>query len=151
MMHLILNNLDYTKTFALKLSSELKKGDFLCLKGDLGAGKTTLAQYLIRDMMGNLNEDVPSPTFTLVQTYESMKGTVWHYDLYRVNFEQELFELGMEEALSEGIVLVEWPDRLGSFLPKNYLEITFDIIQEGRSITLKGFGDWEKRLEKMSF
>lgn len=106
-----------TAAFAAKLAPKMKPGAVLLLQGDLGAGKTVFARALIRALSGDPALDVPSPTFTLVQTYDTPAGMVWHFDLYRLKDPEEIFELGWEEALAEGIVLVEWPERLGPHVP----------------------------------
>jgi tRNA threonylcarbamoyladenosine biosynthesis protein TsaE len=111
------------------------------LDGDLGAGKTTLARGFIRALAG-AEEEVPSPTFTLVQTYETAKGTVWHFDFYRLRTPDEAWELGIEEAFAGGISLVEWPGRIGTLLPKERLDVTLEMAGEGRRARLSG---WEGR------
>lgn len=113
-----------THKFAHAFSKQIAKGDILLLYGDLGAGKTAFTRALIRSLYGNENIEVPSPTFTLVQTYESPKGILWHFDLYRLNNQEEIYELGWEEALEDGIVIIEWPDRIKSLLPKKHYQIT---------------------------
>src|SRR5215210_3621793 len=100
-----------THRFARFLAGELKPGDIVALSGDLGAGKTTLARAIIRALAGDETLEVPSPTFTLIQSYDTARGPVMHADLYRVNDPAELHELGFEEASEAGIVLVEWPER----------------------------------------
>lgn len=88
------------------------------LEGDLGAGKSVFARALIRVLSGDPHLTVPSPTFNLLQTYETGKGTVWHYDLYRLKDPEEMQELSWDDALSGGIVLIEWPDKLEHLKPK---------------------------------
>src|SRR3954453_4985880 len=105
-----------THRFARFLAGELKPGDIVALSGDLGAGKTTLARAIIRALAGDETLEVPSPTFTLIQSYDTPRGPVVRADLYRVNDPEELRELGFEEASEAGIVLVEWPERAGSGL-----------------------------------
>jgi tRNA threonylcarbamoyladenosine biosynthesis protein TsaE len=104
-----------TQNLGAWLAGQLKAGDVLLLHGDLGAGKTTLARAIIQTLCPHETE-VPSPTFTLVQHYESALGPLAHFDLYRVKYSEEIIELGWHDAL-QGIVLVEWPDRLGPLLP----------------------------------
>ncbi len=115
------------------------------MKGDLGAGKTTFARGFIRARGGM--EEVPSPTFTLVQVYELGPAAIWHFDLYRLKSPDEAWELGIEDAFSEGISLIEWPERLGPLLPMHSLEITllFGEQPETRRVLLAG-EDWEERL-----
>jgi tRNA threonylcarbamoyladenosine biosynthesis protein TsaE len=108
---------------AQNFAATLKSGEVIFLRGDLGAGKTVFARSLIRTLAKDEAMEVPSPTFTLVQTYESDNGPVWHFDLYRLEDPEEIYELGWEEALNEGIVIVEWPQRLGTHLPSRYTDI----------------------------
>ena len=106
--------------FAASFSLHLKSGDCILLSGEVGAGKTHFARSVIQAMMmrdGEI-EDVPSPTFTLVQVYETSIGDVWHTDLYRLTHVDELTELGLEDAFDTAITLVEWPDRLGEIRPE---------------------------------
>lgn len=132
-----------TAVFAAGLASRLKPGDTILLHGTLGSGKTTFARALIRALTNDENLDVPSPTFTLVQTYDTPPGTLWHFDLYRLQREDEIYELGWEEALSEGVLLVEWPERLGSLLPSSRLDIYFTPVKNkpgSRLIQVKKVG-----------
>ena len=124
---------DETATQALgaTLAARLKPGDVVGLKGELGAGKTTLARAILRAAAGDPDLIVPSPTFTLVEVYETRRGTFWHFDLYRLETPEQVFELGWEEALAEGIVLIEWPERLGRLLPR-HLSVTLEVDGEGR-------------------
>lgn len=105
-------------------------GDVVALVGDLGAGKTTFARALIAAFAAEAGEvppEVPSPTFTLVQTYEFPRAALWHFDLYRIERPDDALELGIEEALAEGIALIEWPERLGGFLPARRIEVHLDF------------------------
>jgi len=112
-----------TAHIATGIAKTIKPGDILLLRGDLGAGKTVLARALIRILSHQPDLDVPSPTFTLLQTYDTEQGPLWHFDLYRLKDSQEIYELGWEEALGDGIVVVEWPERLGVLKPARYLDI----------------------------
>ena len=121
---------------AQSLAAHLRSGDLVALAGDLGAGKSTFARALIRALPlsdGSVNgaEEVPSPTYTLCQTYERAVGQVAHFDLYRLSDPDEALELGFDEALSDGVVLVEWPERLGPLLPANRLHLTLTSHGEG--------------------
>jgi tRNA threonylcarbamoyladenosine biosynthesis protein TsaE len=141
-----------TGDVARNLAEKLQPGDVLFLNGNLGAGKSVFARALIRSLCGEPDLEVPSPTFTLVQIYDTEKGPLWHFDLYRIKAPEEIYELGWDDARAEGIVLVEWPLRLGAGLaPQDRLEIGFDQSsdhKEMRLIKLNGHGQWKQRLEK---
>ena len=138
-----------TAALAARISALAAAGDIIALKGDLGAGKTTCARGCSRARGGV--EEVPSPTFTLVQIYELGAAAVWHFDLYRVTSPEEAWELGIEDAFAEGISLIEWPERLGPLLPPRRLEIEFlfgDQPEARRAVLGAGEG-WRPRLEKI--
>jgi tRNA threonylcarbamoyladenosine biosynthesis protein TsaE len=111
-----------TAALAAGVAALARAGDVIALKGEFGAGKTSFARAFIRARGGV--EDVPSPTFTLVQTYELGDATVWHFDCYRLRRPEEAWELAIEDAFNEGISLIEWPERLGPLVPPRRLEIT---------------------------
>jgi len=143
-----------TEALGRALAPLLRGGDVVALYGDLGAGKTALARALIRALPGPLGaaeEEVPSPTFTLVQTYERDPAPVWHFDLYRIEDSSEVEELGLSEALAGGISLIEWPERLGAGLPAAALRISlaFGADGEGRRARLSGGGNWAMRLAEL--
>ena len=121
------------------LAAALRQGDVLALSGDLGAGKTALARALIRANAGDAHLEVPSPTFTLVQTYEG-RVPVSHFDLYRLGSASELEELGFEEALREGAAVVEWPDRAAKRLPAGTVHVELLHEGEGRRALVSGDG-----------
>lgn len=156
---LTLNDLSQTELEAVagKLAGLAQSRDVIALFGDLGAGKTVFARAFIRALTSK-DEEVPSPTFTLVQTYDAIKEgrplTVWHFDLYRLKSAEEIYEIGFEEALSDGVSLIEWPQRAKSLLPKNKLEIHIQIPSETpdkRTITLTPFGNlWQEKTEKLA-
>jgi tRNA threonylcarbamoyladenosine biosynthesis protein TsaE len=135
-----------TAAFAARVAAVAAEGDIIALKGDLGAGKTTFARAFIRAR--GCEEEVPSPTFTLVQIYEVRPTAIWHFDLYRINSPDEAWELGIEDAFVEGISLIEWPDRLGALLPQHRLEITFLFGERpaARRAVLDAGQDWQRRL-----
>ncbi len=117
-----------TARFAAALAPGLRAGDTLLLEGQIGGGKTHFARALIQARLrcdGAPVEDVPSPTFTLVQTYDTGKIEIWHADLYRLTHPDEVEELGLAEAFAEAVCLVEWPDRLGDLAPANALVLRF--------------------------
>jgi len=134
-----------TAALGARLASAVRPGDVIALSGDLGAGKTTLARALIQALAG-AGTDVPSPTFTLVQTYETDRLPVWHFDLYRLEDPGEARELGLEEAV-DGLALIEWPERLGRLLPVARLEVRLSFEGPGRIARLVDFQDWSTRLD----
>jgi tRNA threonylcarbamoyladenosine biosynthesis protein TsaE len=122
---------DETATVALaaRIATLAGRSDIIALQGDLGSGKTTFARAFIH-ARGNQQDEVPSPTFTLVQVYEpesSQSPAIWHFDLYRLRVAEEAWELGIEEAFESGISLIEWPERLGPLLPPRRLQITLEF------------------------
>ncbi len=154
-----------TAALAARLAPLLRTGDLIALDGDLGAGKTAFARALINALPPGApaaSEEVPSPTFTLVQVYERGALTVWHFDLYRLEDPDEVWELGLEEALAEGVSLIEWPDRLGAQIPADRLELRLSLPEvtlpasppngDGgaaatrRRAVLTGHGRWAARL-----
>ena len=144
-----LKNENATAALAAKLAGIAEPGDVIALIGDLGAGKTSFARAFVAAKGGD--GEVPSPTFTLVQLYEFADGDVYHFDLYRLEEADEIFELGIEDAMSDGISLIEWPDRMGAYLPVERLDIVLGIGQEEaiREVELIDRGDsWADRLAK---
>src|SRR3984893_12155605 len=111
-----------TAAFAARISALAEIGDVIGLKGDLGAGKTTFARAFIRARGGT--EEVPGPTFTLLQVSDTTAAAIWHFDLYRLKSPDEAWELGIEDAFSDGISLIEWPEQLGPLLPRDRLRLT---------------------------
>ncbi len=143
---------DQTARLAERLAPLLRTGDVVALWGGLGAGKTVLARALIRARCASADE-VPSPTFTLVQTYPPRppcQGEIWHFDLYRLNDPEEAWELGIEDAFAGGISLIEWPDRLGPLLPPGRLDVRLARGDEPdtRLVRLEGDGNWCRRLKE---
>lgn len=138
-----------TEALAEALAAVVRPGDVLALAGDLGAGKTVFARAFIR-ARGTGQEEVPSPTFTLVQTYEVDGGTIHHFDLFRLTAPEEAYELAIEEAFADGISLIEWPDRLGTLLPPARLEVALEAGAEAtaRRATLSGAAGWSDRLKE---
>lgn len=120
-MHEQVVTLDELEVLAATFVVQLKKGDVVYMQGDLGAGKTTFVRAAIQSILGK-DEFVPSPTFTLVQTYDS-NPSIWHYDLYRLQNPEEVLELGMEEAFEQGITYIEWADRMGNVYSKAHYTV----------------------------
>jgi len=129
-----------TQAFAREFAEGLRAGDVVLLNGDLGAGKSVFSRALIRKLCGRENMEVPSPTFTLVQTYETSDFVIWHFDLYRLSDPSEIYEIGWEEALSGGVLLVEWPERLQGLRPDHVTEIHISTHEDNankRTIEIK--------------
>ncbi|HEV7371444.1 tRNA (adenosine(37)-N6)-threonylcarbamoyltransferase complex ATPase subunit type 1 TsaE [Arenibaculum sp.] len=138
-----------TQALARGLAGQLRPSDVVALAGDLGAGKTAFARAVIQALAGE-DEEVPSPTFTLVQVYDAPVAQIWHFDLYRLSDPWEVVELGWDEA-REGVCLVEWPDRLGPMLPAERLDLGLEILGgERRRATLAGTGSWAARLDAVA-
>lgn len=155
---LALKLVDHTATIDLarRLSGLIVAGDVLCLHGTLGVGKSFFARALIQHLTASPVE-VPSPTFTLVQTYETPAFEIWHFDLYRIHNPNELIELGFEEALGVACLVIEWPEKLGEFLPEDRLELHLssgletdqDVDDETRQVECRGFGSWQARMSEL--
>jgi tRNA threonylcarbamoyladenosine biosynthesis protein TsaE len=133
-----------TARLGAALAAELEAGEAICLTGPLGAGKSTLARALVRALT-TPTEDVPSPTFTLVQFYEGPRLKIAHFDLYRLTSPDEAFEIGLDEALEDGAAVIEWPERLEGQLPPDRLDIDIGIDGKGRRARLVPSGAWEGR------
>jgi len=129
------------------IAAALRPGDAICLSGPLGAGKSTLARALVRALT-TPQEEVPSPTFTLVQFYEGARLKVAHFDLYRLSDPDEAYEIGLDEALDEGAAVIEWPQRLEGRLPADRLDVEIAASEDdadGRRVRLIPHGAWEGR------
>ncbi len=142
-----------TADLAGRIARISKAGDVIALRGELGSGKTSFARGFIR-ALGRGDEEVPSPTFTLVEIYEFLGGkpAVWHFDLYRLEKSEDVYELGFEEALGEAVLLIEWPERLGSLLPRERLdvELSAGATPDARRVRLSGDRGWMRRLAGLS-
>ncbi len=151
---LALPDLAATAALGRHVAALLRAGDVVALKGDLGAGKTTLARAIIAALSLDATE-VPSPTFTLVQTYPVTlaegPAELWHFDLYRLDRSEQIYELGLEEALSGAVSLIEWPDLVERLLPRaKLLTISLTAGSAGeRSATISGGAAWDERLDML--
>ena len=134
--HQVFQSLEETQNWADTVARTLKVGDIIALKGDLGAGKTAFARAVIQALCSQ-DTVVPSPTFTLVQTYQASHLEIWHFDLYRLETPSQAEELGLEDAFSYGVSLIEWPERLGSLLPDRARILEFTIGSDGSTRHLK--------------
>jgi tRNA threonylcarbamoyladenosine biosynthesis protein TsaE len=141
-----------TARLGVAIAAQLAPGEAVCLSGPLGAGKSTLARALVRALT-TADEEVPSPTFTLVQFYEGPRLKVAHFDLYRLAKPEEAYEIGLDEALEDGAVVIEWPERLAGALPADRLDVEIAPMSDtedeaGRIARLTPHGAWEgRRLE----
>ena len=145
-----LRNLEATHLVARVLAPLLRTGDVVTLNGTLGTGKTAFARALLRILAQDSTLEVPSPTFTLLQIYDTPSMAVVHADLYRINDPEELEELGWDEAAQDALMLVEWPDRLGPLTPQSRLDLSFSLTNEDldtRILTITGYGEWAERLQ----
>jgi tRNA threonylcarbamoyl adenosine modification protein YjeE len=135
-----------TAALARRVSAIARPGDVIALSGEVGAGKTIFARAFIGE------DEVPSPTFTLVQIYDRPQGRIWHFDLYRLDAADQAIELGIEEAFASGISLIEWPQRLGRLLPPERLDIAlaFATDPDARDALLFGTGRWKPLVEVLA-
>ncbi len=136
-----------TDALAARMAPHLGAGDVLLLDGPIGAGKSHFARALIRARLGQ-DQEVPSPTFTLVQTYGEAPE-IWHADLYRLTHPDEALELGLDDALLNALCLIEWPERLGSACPRSALRLQFALQGEGRILTVMAPAPWVPRLSTL--
>lgn len=132
----IIHSEDSMVEFARNFANSLQKGDVIALRGGLGAGKSFLSRHIIQHLMQK-KVNVISPTFNLLQIYEKEDYSIYHYDLYRLKNFEEIFELGIEDALFHNICLIEWPEIIESMLPKGSIYIDLEIISEtARRVTI---------------
>ena len=145
---MIASNEEETKKIANKLARDIKNTNAtICLNGDLGSGKTTFSRYFIRSLLSNsVNDDIPSPTFTLLQIYDDQKRSIYHYDFYRLNKIDELVELNYSESVENNICIIEWANKFKKALPPDRIEINFQIKSNNkRSITFSFLGSYNKK------
>ncbi len=144
-----LPDLAATGHLARLLVPVLKTGDVLTLQGGLGAGKTSFARYLLQEL--GVTGDIPSPTYTLVQDYETSLGLIHHFDLYRLNAPEDLEELGWHEALTCGVSIIEWPERAEGLLPASRLHLEFSQNEDGvRHCSIMPCGAWAERFKAVA-
>jgi tRNA threonylcarbamoyl adenosine modification protein YjeE len=124
-----------TLEFATNFAKTLKVGDIIALHGTLGVGKTAFTRGVIQSLIGE--KEVPSPTFTLLQTYETPSFDIYHFDMYRLKSPEEAYEIGIEDAFAEGVSFIEWPDKIKGVLPRRHIDIFFEIKDDIRVITIK--------------
>lgn len=146
---IILPDLPATRDFATRFGGVLARGDVVAFDGALGVGKTELCRAIIRGL-GYVG-DVPSPTFNLLQIYEVplARHNIWHLDLYRLEQPEEAFELGLDDGFETAVCLIEWPSKLGPYLPAGFLTFRLDFMADGagRKLTIIGNRIWQTRLE----
>lgn len=139
-----------TAKLASRLAGIARRGDTFALYGTLGMGKSVFARGFIQALTGA--REVPSPTFTLVQGYEAPDFEICHYDLYRIKSAEEVFELGMEEALYENVCLIEWPEKMGALLPEDIFKVSIENDGQGRLIKISSDSpEKKKRLAALEF
>jgi tRNA threonylcarbamoyl adenosine modification protein YjeE len=143
-----------TRRLAIDVANALEAGDVVMLSGDLGAGKTTLARTLIRYLAGDPTIEVPSPTFTLMQSYDLPQFPLVHVDLYRVSGAAELAELGFDDLPERAVMLLEWPDRADGLLPPDRLDVSLTLAPklkpEFRHARITGYGSLGPRVDRMA-
>mgnify|MGYP002641583076 CR=1 FL=1 len=140
-----------TGRLAARVAALLAPGDLVCLSGSLGAGKTVFARGVVTTLAAKFEtpvDEVPSPTFTLVQLYDFPGFMLYHFDLYRIERAEEVFELGIEDALAEGVSLIEWPEKMAALLPAERLDIDLQQgpVENARIATITPYEGWIARL-----
>ncbi len=125
-----------TITVAERLARQVKVGDVIALYGTLGMGKTVFCRGFVRTFMPL--QEVPSPTFTLLQVYETPSFPIYHFDMYRLKNPDEAYEIGIEDAFAEGVSLIEWPEKIGPLLPKKYISVRLEADGDKRLICIEG-------------
>lgn len=136
MSRYISRNEEDTLKIAAQFAKILKPGDIVALHGTLGVGKTAFTRGVIQ-ALSNAKE-VPSPTFTLLQTYDTAHFTLYHFDMYRLKSPEEAYEIGIEDSFADGVSFIEWPEKIGSLLPKKHIDVLIEIKPDHRLITILG-------------
>ena len=148
-MKLILNNLKDTKRFGKKLAQIARQDDIFLLIGNLGSGKTTIARAFIKYL--TKNDKIISPTFPMLITYEYDSNIIWHYDMYRLENPADVWNLNLEDALNNGIILIEWPEIIEQLIPSKKIEIIISELKENkRSVEIKGRKELLKEFESFN-
>ena len=146
---LISRSLEQTESIGSALGELLKPGDLLAVRGPLGAGKSALCRAIVRQIMGDPGTEVPSPSYTLVNVYDAPNCEIWHADLYRLGDESELHEIGLEDAVAQSVVLVEWPERWPN-PPSRRLEISITPSSgDDRTLRVAATGAWCDVIERL--
>ncbi|OPJ56032.1 tRNA (adenosine(37)-N6)-threonylcarbamoyltransferase complex ATPase subunit type 1 TsaE [Alkalithermobacter paradoxus] len=146
MEKLVLKDEEYTKEIGYKLGKLLNKGNVICLKGDLGAGKTTLTQSIAKGL--GIDEYITSPTFTIVHEYDG-DIPLYHFDVYRIGCSEEMYDIGFDEYINgNGVCIIEWANLIEDIIPKDCLWIELKYLQEGREMILNPIGDEYEKLVK---
>lgn len=146
----LISNLNDLELLAKALAKQIKLNDTITLTGGLGAGKTTFVKFLVNSI-ANKNIEVTSPTFNILNIYEFEGNEIWHFDLYRLKNKNEIYEIGVDEALEQKLTVIEWPEIIKEFLPRNCLEINIEVKDNDEiRIFLARFGDnWKNRIEEV--
>ena len=138
-----------TKFIAEELYKICRTGDLIALSGELGSGKSTFAKYFIKKATNVKN--VPSPTYNLILPYKTKLSTIYHMDAWRINDESEAASLGITEMFESSIFIIEWADKIKSFIPENCLNLIINTKENIRELIFKGNTNWKNRLKKFSF
>lgn len=142
---LAIKNLDHLQEVATYISQYTRRGDIIFLEGPLGAGKTTFSRFFIQSLVEE-KIDVPSPTFNLVNVYETALYPLWHFDLYRLTHPEEIFQIGIEEALTNGVLLIEWPRQGYPLMPEPSLTLNFSLGSDPeRFLEITPHISWQER------
>lgn len=136
MSRYISRNEEDTLKIAAQFAKILKPGDIVALHGTLGVGKTAFTRGVIQALSDA--KEVPSPTFTLLQTYDTAHFTLYHFDMYRLKSPEEAYEIGIEDAFADGVSFIEWPEKIGSLLPKKHIDVSIETKPDHRLITILG-------------
>ena len=147
MYKFISNNEDDTKKIAYKLASKLKTGDVVLLIGDLGAGKTKFVEGFLS--FWNLQNEISSPTFTIVNEYKTNNTNIYHFDVYRLENQDEFYEIGGQEYFENGISLIEWGNLIEDIIPKDYLKISFEKDLDNPNLRTITFESNSENLENI--